>query len=96
MEAYGVLDALADSDCRSVLGALRGRSMSANEVSDECDMPLSTTYRKIEVLSDAGLIEERVRISTSGNHASEYVASVRDVRVEVGESGRLEVEVSGR
>ena len=76
-----LLSALADSDCRSILGATADDALSAKEVAERCDVPLSTTYRKLERLTAADLLEERLRIRRSGKHTSEYVCPVDDVHV---------------
>lgn len=88
-----VLESLADDVSLDILEATSGASLSATEISSRCDIPLSTTYRKLERLTDARLVEERIRISTTGQHAAEYRKSFDDVSVTVTESGRPEVEV---
>jgi response regulator of citrate/malate metabolism len=91
-----VLDALDDADCRAILDATSEDALSANEVSDTCDLPLSTTYRKLELLTEAGLLEERTRLSTTGKHSSEYVRAVEDVVVSLGAAGEMGLEVTQR
>ncbi|RXK46616.1 winged helix-turn-helix domain-containing protein [Halorientalis pallida] len=95
-EIQHVLDALDDADCREILEATSEDARSANEVSDACDLPLSTTYRKLELLTDAGLLEERTRLSTTGKHSSEYVRTVEDVVVSLGTGGEMGLEVTQR
>ncbi|WP_276259139.1 winged helix-turn-helix domain-containing protein [Haloglomus litoreum] len=82
-----VLGALEDADCRAILDATSEDALTASEVAAACDLPTSTTYRKLDRLADAALIEERVRIRRSGKHASEYVRAVDDVVVTVGSGG---------
>jgi len=89
-----VLDALDDADCRAILDATSEDALSANEVSEACELPLSTTYRKLELLTDAGLLEERTRLCTTGKHSSEYVRTVEDVVVSLGTSGEMGLEVT--
>jgi len=72
-EVQAVLRALQDDDCREVLEATDEESLSASELADVCDLPLSTTYRKLDALTDAGLLAERTRLCADGKHASEYV-----------------------
>ena len=91
-----MLDALDDADCRAILDATSERALSANEVSETCDLPLSTTYRKLGLLADAGLLEERTRIRRSGKHASEYVRLVEDVVVSLDPRGGIELRVVHR
>ncbi|WP_251343475.1 winged helix-turn-helix domain-containing protein [Haloplanus halophilus] len=90
-----LLDALQDQDCRAVLDATGAESLSASELSEVCDLPLSTTYRKLDVLTDVGLLEERTRLCPDGKHASEYVRRVEGVAVDVDDDG-FELTVSRR
>jgi len=95
-EVQAVLDALHDPDCRTMLDATSEASLSANELSEACDLPLSTTYRKLDTLTEVGLLDERTRLCPDGKHASEYVRRVESVDVDVdGEDGFV-VTVSHR
>lgn len=93
-----LLDAVEDADCRKILTATSENALTANEVSETCDLPLATTYRKLGLLAGAGLVEERTRIrqSKSGKHASEYIRSVDAVAISFTPRGELEVRVSQR
>jgi DNA-binding transcriptional ArsR family regulator len=95
-EVQEVLDALGDPDCRDILDVTTGEALSANEVSEDLDLPLSTTYRKLELLTDTGLLEERTRIRRSGKHASEYARSVESVLVSLDPFGETRLRVSRR
>lgn len=88
-EVQALLDALDDPACRAILVETGDASLSASELSAACDLPLSTTYRKLDALTDAELLEERTRIQRSGKHASEYSRRVEDVVVSVGEEVAL-------
>ena len=87
-----LFDALADPDCRRIVLALETPS-TAKEVADLCDLPQTSTYRKLELLSDAGLVEERTRVRTDGHHASCYVRDFDGVFVAVGEDQSFDVDV---
>lgn len=89
----GVLDALDDEECRAILEATKRESLSASEIADECDLPSSTAYRKIDLLTDADLLAEELRIRRSGKHVSEYACAIDDVTLSVGDSG-VELSVS--
>lgn len=71
-----MLDVLSDADCRKILDAISADALTATEISDACNLPLSTTYRKVDILSDTELLEEKTRYCPSGKHANEYVRSV--------------------
>ncbi|MEF8856503.1 MAG: ArsR family transcriptional regulator, partial [Haloplanus sp.] len=56
-----------------------------------CDLPLSTTYRKLDELTEAGLLAERTRLCPDGKHASEYVRVVEEVLVDAGAGFELTI-----
>ncbi|AXG07193.1 ArsR family transcriptional regulator [Haloplanus rubicundus] len=81
-EVQAILYALQDDGCRAVLDATGEASMSANELADACDLPLSTTYRKLDTLTETGLLAERTRLCPDGKHTSEYVRAVDEILVD--------------
>lgn len=76
-----LLELLGDADCRAILSSTGEEALSASEVSGACDLPLSTTYRKLDRLTEAGLLEEGLRLRLSGKHTSEYRRSVDAVHL---------------
>lgn len=95
-DVQDVLQAFDDADCRAILETITDseEGLTANELSETCGVPLSTMYRKLERLTDAGLVEERLRIRRSGKHVSEYVRRIEDVRIAVDTDDGIEVRVS--
>lgn len=81
-----VLDALADDAARRIVAALT-EPKTASELSEECDIPLSTTYRKLETLTDASLLSESTDIRRDGQHTTRYSVSFDAVTVSVDEGG---------
>ncbi|ELZ48922.1 helix-turn-helix domain-containing protein [Halorubrum sp. RMP-47] len=79
-----VLDALADDAARRIVAALT-EPKTASELSEECDIPLSTTYRKLEKLTDASLLAESTDIRRDGQHTTRYSVSFDAVTVSVDE-----------
>jgi DNA-binding IclR family transcriptional regulator len=55
--------------------------MTASELSDAAELPLSTTYRKLDLLSAASLLDERTEIREGGHHTTRYVIDFEAVRV---------------
>jgi DNA-binding transcriptional ArsR family regulator len=90
-----LLSALDDADGRAILEATDEEPLTASEISDACDLPLSTAYRKIDLLTEAGLLSERTRLRNSGKHTSEYERAVDDVVVSMDGDG-IEVRVAHR
>ncbi|QLC34280.1 helix-turn-helix transcriptional regulator [Halarchaeum sp. CBA1220] len=87
-----VLDALDDADCRAFLRAL-DEPMTANELSEACDVPLSTTYRKLESLTEATLVAEETEVRPDGRHRSRYRADFDAIEVAFDDERELTVEI---
>ncbi len=90
-----VLDALDDPDCRAIVEVLE-EPMTASEVSDASDIPLSTTYRKIERLEAAQLLYEGTDIRPDGQHASTYEVRFEEVVIRLTDERDFEAEVTRR
>lgn len=88
-----ILDALHDEDCRKIVTAL-SEPMTAEEISEATDIPLSTTYRKIDMLTEASLLEEGIEIRSDGQHASQYVVSFDEVVIGLTEDNEFETDIS--
>ncbi len=93
-ELQSVLDALDDADARAIVRGLE-KPMTASEISERCDIPLSTTYRKLDLLTDASLLKEGTAIRADGHHATTYEVSFEAVRVLLTEGREFEVEIEG-
>jgi DNA-binding transcriptional ArsR family regulator len=90
-----VLDALDDPDCRAIVRALE-EPMTADRISDQADVPLSTTYRKLDLLTEASLLEEGTEIRPDGQHASRYSVAFEEVIIALAETREFEVDVTRR
>lgn len=87
-----VVNVLNDEDCRRILQETDEVPRATRELSERCDLPLSTTYRKIEALVEAGLLEEEIDLENEYANVSAYTRrfdklriSFRDGRVKFGE-----------
>lgn len=89
-----MFDALGDPDCRRVLRAVADDALTASECAEAVDVPLSTTYRKLDLLAEAGLVEERIRLRRDGKHANEYRPHFASVCVSLADDGDFDVTVS--
>lgn len=94
IDPQAVLTAFDDDDCRAILEATADGPLTAPELSEQCDVPLSTVYRKLDLLTDAALLEEGVRLRSGGDHLSEYRQSFENVQVSVAEDGGFEVGIA--
>lgn len=66
------LQVLADEDCRTIMAAIETEAKTVPELSEECSIPLSTAYRKINKLEEAAVIEERTRLQRGCKPKSVY------------------------
>ncbi|OIB59070.1 winged helix-turn-helix domain-containing protein [Natrialba sp. SSL1] len=94
-DADKLLSILTDTDCRTILETISDTDdyLSASEVSDRCDVPLSTTYRKLDLLTEAGVLEEQLRIRRSGQHVSEYTQRLGAVNIAIEMDDGIAVEL---
>jgi predicted ArsR family transcriptional regulator len=91
MGGSGPDDAQLDADPDQVLAALGGkysaeilsaatRPISAQDLSEELDVPIATCYRRIEDLVDAGLLTcEGRRLSDEGRRTDVYRRTIDSV-----------------
>ncbi|GAA0715536.1 DNA-binding transcriptional ArsR family regulator [Halorubrum trapanicum] len=86
-----VLDALADDAARRIVAALT-EPKTASELSEECDIPLSTTYRKLEKLTDASLLSESTDIRRDGQHTTRYSVSFDAVTVSIDDGAESDAD----
>lgn len=92
VDVDALLRALQDDDCRAIVEAVEDEALSASELAEECDLPLSTTYRKVDTLTDAALLDEHLRLAASGSHEREYVPGNVDLTISVGAGASVNVE----
>jgi len=94
-ELQTVLDALDDEDCRAIVSVLE-EPLTASEISDRSGVPLSTTYRKLELLTESSLLYEGVEVRSDGQHASRYAIDFEEVVIGLDEELALTVDISHR
>jgi len=90
-----VLDALDDEDCRDIVSVL-DEPMTASEISDASDVPMSTTYRKLELLTDSSLLHEGIEVRSDGQHASRYAINFEEVIISLDEQREFDVDIAHR
>lgn len=91
-ELQDVLDALDDPVSRSIIQHL-DTPMNASEISNHCDVPLSTTYRKLEQLSEASLLAELTEIRKDGRHTTRYQVDFETVQIHLDSEREFAVSI---
>lgn len=92
-ELQDVLDALDDPDCRAIVVALE-EPMTAKQIADAADVPLSTTYRKLDLLSEASLLAESTEIRRDGQHATRYEVAFEEVAIALDDERDFDVSIA--
>lgn len=94
-DLQALLDALDDPDCRTIIRLLE-KPLSAAELDDKTEIPRSTLYRKLNLMTDAGLVEEDLEIRRDGGHRTRFELVFDEVRIQLDEERRLNVELGRR
>lgn len=87
-----VLAALHDETCRTLLAELSA-PMTANDLRDTCDVPKSTLYRKLDLLSQAALVNEHIEIGSDGGRTTRYERDVTDVTISIDDEDTFAVSI---
>jgi predicted transcriptional regulator len=92
--ARAILEAMSDDVSRRILSSTTAKGKPVEEISLESNIPPSTTYRRVQDLSEMGLlVVERIVISESGKRCSIFRSAFRSVLAEL-QAGELHVEVA--
>lgn len=91
--AEEICAALDDPDCREIIRNLE-EPMTASELKTSCDIPQSTLYRKLDLLSESTLLEESTEIRRDGHHASKYAIAFEEISLQLDEDNELTVSIN--
>ncbi|MFC3958574.1 winged helix-turn-helix domain-containing protein [Halovivax cerinus] len=87
-----VLTTIEDADCRTLLASL-DRPKSAAELRQECGLPRSTVYRKLDRLADAALVSEYTEIRRDGPNATLYERDVTAISIEIDDEDEFDLQI---
>lgn len=93
VDVDALLDILNDENARAILEEVADCQQCAMDLAEACDISLSTTYRKLDELAAAGLVDEQLDVHSSGNNISRYTLSLDTVRLSLTDD-EFEVEIS--
>lgn len=80
-----ILKAVADPENARILVRLRSKEKSAQDVSGETGIPLSTVYRKLDELRESGLVMIARFSVTSGKKVEFLAPTFSELRISMGE-----------
>ena len=85
--AEELLSLFGDEYTCCIIRALTDGPMAARELVDATGMSRPTAYRRLDRLTDAGLVAERLQVASDGHHRTEFRLAVDAVEFEVGGNG---------
>jgi len=74
-----ILAMVSDEYCRKILSVIMKEYKSANKISKETKIPISTVYRRIQVLHDGKLIKISGTISDDGKKTFTYKSKITTI-----------------
>ena len=83
------MQALADPDSRAILATAVDDHRTAAELAEHCGIPLSTTYRKVDRLTDLGLLAQKIKIRPGKHDAYEYRLRPNEIGIRITSEGEL-------
>ena len=92
-ELQDVLDALDDEDCRTIVQNLE-EPMTAQEIANATEIPQSTTYRKLDLLSEATIVDERTEIRQDGHHTTRYLLDFETVSIGLDDDREFDLDIA--
>ncbi|MDY7081348.1 MAG: helix-turn-helix domain-containing protein [Halobacteria archaeon] len=99
VELSKICEALQDPKSRFIVKKLvyEDEPLDAKKIAEKCSMPLSTTYRKLDALTESSLVEKQTEIRKDGKHTQMYELDFRDFVVSLeknGEEVEFEAEIT--
>lgn len=87
-----IVSVLDDEACRRIISVLE-EPMTVPEIADVTDLPTSTTYRKVDLLTEASLVNETAALRRGRHHKSRYVVDFDEISIGLDDDHGLRVEV---
>ena len=87
-----LLEILSDKYCRTIIESITYKPKSVMEITRETQVPMSTTYRKIQLLHDSKLLKISGIITDDGKKLFLYKSKIRGIQ-SVFHDGVIEVEL---
>lgn len=87
-----ILKVVSDKYCRTILYSIMIKPKSAIEITMESKIPLSTVYRRIQMLHDNNLVSTSGMITEDGKRLFLYKSMIKGINCNFN-NGQVEVEL---
>lgn len=94
-----LLELLSDEYARELLRKLEEGAKGARELAEQCEMSRPTVYRRLDRMTEAGIIDSQQSSMTTGRQRTEYNLVVGAVEFNVhpdGVTGSVDSDAIGR
>lgn len=81
--ANKIFQELGELDSRYILFSIIKKPKSAQEISDEIKIPLSTVYKKLENLIDVSLVSMNRDFEENGRAIKYYQSQINEIQVKI-------------
>lgn len=85
--AEELLELLGDEYAACILETVVEQPRTGREIVEATDISKATTYRRLERLENAGLVESTMQLDEDGHHCKQFHAIVQSVQVGFGKDG---------
>ena len=87
-----LLSILADRYCRAIIDATKDKPKSAVELNNETKIPISTIYRRLQMLHDNKLVHTSGMITGEGKKLFLYKSKIQGI-VSIFENGQIDIKL---
>ncbi|WP_049925600.1 DUF7342 family protein [Halopiger goleimassiliensis] len=88
-----IVGVLHDDGCRRIVAVLE-EPKTADEIAKAADLPPSTTYRKLDRLTEASLVTEAIGSQQRNRQKAQYVGNFDRITIDFDENKNLQADVS--
>ncbi|MCU4924934.1 helix-turn-helix domain-containing protein [Halobacteria archaeon AArc-dxtr1] len=88
-----VVAVLDDGACRTIIAALE-RPMTVSEIAEAAELPLSTTYKKLDTLAEAELVREIDRYDAGRHRTARYVTDFDEIAIDLASDRTFRVRIT--
>ncbi len=74
-----ILEMISDEYCRKILSIAKKEPKSVNEISEETKIPISTIYRRVQMLHEGKLMRISGTINENGKKTFLYKSKIKSV-----------------
>ncbi|MGQ0771782.1 MAG: transcriptional regulator [Nitrososphaerota archaeon] len=79
-----ILESFGDDDKKKILGTLNGESLIISQIIENCNIPQTSGYRKVNSLIDGGLLIPAGHISThDGKRVTKYRSIFDNIKIDI-------------